>query len=387
MTCTHIRVSLRWPSAAALVLVFLTFILPVRAQDSTIGTLTLARITFTAEQTPNPDLNNILSGMSADSENDIWAVGTAAPGAIGLRFDGSTWISVPMELPNTASMSGVSVRAPNDVWAVGDVFDPEQQHFTSVIQHFDGTKWSLVPSPHFKGGDQLFGVKAIASNDVFAVGGSRSDNQKPLPLIEHFDGSKWTVIPAPALPKGQSLALRNIAATSHSDVWVTGIGPTGQPPAIMHFDGQQFSNVPFPSAPEAFLSGLTTIAANDAWVVGGQVSGTLTAHWNGTVWTIVPSPNVPNIGSLLGAVSASSSSDAWAVGCAPCGADAGIGQTILVEHWNGKRWTIHQTPLIGQGDASASVVAFPSGSVFVAGTSFGPIHPLQTLVLHATEGQ
>jgi hypothetical protein len=365
----------------------LTFNLPVQAQDSTISSPSLARVTFTAEQTPNPHLNNILAGMSADSENDIWVVGTAAPGAIGLRFDGSTWSSVPMELPNTASMSGVSVLAPNDVWAVGDVFNVGQQHFSSVIQHFDGTKWSLVPGPHFKDGDRLFGVKAIASNDVFAGGESRSDSQKPLPLIEHFDGVQWAVIPAPALPKGQRLSLHNIAATSHSDVWVTGIGTGSQPPAIMHFDGQQFSNVPFPSAPQAFLSGLTTIAADDAWVVGGQAGGTLTAHWDGTVWTIVPSPNVPNTGSLLGAVSASSTTDAWAVGCAPCGADAGVGQTILVEHWNGKRWTIHPTPLIGQGDNPASILVFPSGSVFVAGTSAGPILPFQTLVLHATEGR
>jgi hypothetical protein len=151
-----------------------------------------------------------------------------------------------MALPNTADMRGVSVLSPTDVWSVGSDFDFNTQHFTTVIQHFDGKKWSLVPSPQFSIGSQLFGVKAISANDVFAVGETHSDSQKPLPLVEHFDGTMWSVVPTPRLKDGRTVSLRGIAAISHSDVWVTGDGPATRPPTIMHFDGQRFKNVPFP---------------------------------------------------------------------------------------------------------------------------------------------
>lgn len=317
----------RWSSVAASLLAVLTFNVGSQAQDFTAGSA--APITFTQEKTPNPSFNNFLFGISADSEDDIWSVGTFASGALALHFDGSKWRSVPMTLPNTAGMSGVSVLSAKNVWAVGSVFNSNTQHFTSVIQHFDGKKWSLASGPHFVSGDQLFAVKAFASDDVFAVGELHSDNQKPLPLVEHFDGTKWSVVPTPRPSKGQTVSLRSIAGISHSDLWVTGDGPAPQPPTIMHFDGQRFKNVAFPM-PHAGLGQLAAIATNDVWVVGtqpiGNAEGTLTAHWDGTVWTVVPSPNLTTQNDLQ-AINAISSTDIWAVGCTACSSDIGVKAT------------------------------------------------------------
>lgn len=375
----------------ALLLACLTVNIAARAQDSPDESTASAPVVFHRENTPSPAFNNILRGISGDVENDIWTVGTFAQGALALHFDGSKWGTVPMALPNTADMRGVSVLSADDVWAVGSVFD-SNNHFISVIQHFDGKNWSVVPNPHFASGDQLFAVKAIAQDDVFAVGELHSDNQQPLPLIEHFDGNKWVVIPAPALKKGQTLTLGTIAAVSHSDVWVTGSNFETQPSPIFHFDGETFRNVPFP-IPTASLDGLVAIATDDVWVVGAQLKGnataTLTAHWDGKRWTIVPSPNLTH-DPVLRAVSAISSSDIWAAGCTTCNSDIGVNQVILVEHWDGKRWTINPTPLIGRGDFDfpGSVLTFPSGSVYVSGTSAGrSLAASQTLVLHATEGK
>src|SRR5690349_14028338 len=50
------------------------------------------------------------------------------------------------------------------------------------------------------------------------------------------------------------------------------------------------------------LNGVATVAENDVWAVGeaqlpNSASQTLTQHWSGTAWSIVPSPNPPgNIG-------------------------------------------------------------------------------------------
>src|SRR5215467_1877803 len=160
MTSARHKALRRWSRAALFTLVSLTLNTHLYAQDST------APVTFTQQTTPNPRPNSFLSAISGSSETNIWAVGTTTPGAVALHFNGSAWRSVTMAASANANMSGVSVLAPADVWAVGSSFNASAQHTTSLIEHFDGKKWSVVPSPHFQSGERLFGVKAIARNDV-----------------------------------------------------------------------------------------------------------------------------------------------------------------------------------------------------------------------------
>ena len=58
-------------------------------------------------------------------------------------------------------------------------------------------------------------------------------------------------------------------------------------------------------------------SANDVWAVGhggtSSASTTLTEHWDGTSWTLVPSLNPGTADSLL-SVTATSATDVWAVG-------------------------------------------------------------------------
>jgi hypothetical protein len=389
MTTKNFSAPSRCSLAAAVLLLLPTFNLPIQAQASPDAPVP-GVVTFVAEQTPDPGFNNFIFGISGDSENDIWAVGTFAPGALGLHFDGTIWKSVPMALPNTADMRGVSVLSSTDVWSVGSAFNSHSQHNQSVIQHFDGKQWSIVSGPQFSSGSQLFAVKAFSSNDVLAVGETDSDSQKPNPLIERFDGVKWRVVPSPRF-QHQNVSLTAIAATSDTDIWVTGSSSIGAP-VIVHFDGQQFSPVPFPVSNRVTLGELAAIATDDVWVVGSSLTETtgttLTAHWDGKSFTVVPSPNLTK-NDALGAVAAISSTDVWAAGCAPCGADTGIGQVFLIEHWDGKEWTINPASLVGKGDIPSSILAFPSGSVYVAGTASeaGGKLPFATLVLHTTQGK
>jgi hypothetical protein len=58
-------------------------------------------------------------------------------------------------------------------------------------------------------------------------------------------------------------------------------------------------------------------------------------------WTVVPSPNVPNRGNSLAAVSCASAHFCVAVGAA---AGKGVASQPLIETWNGTRWSIVPTP-------------------------------------------
>src|SRR3954447_6504223 len=72
------------------------------------------------------------------------------------------------------------------------------------------------------------------------------------------------------------------------------------------------------------------VAAVGALVAPGTASA---------AFSVVPSPNAFSGGNLLNGVSASSDSDAWAVGSLCCSMrNSGTG--ALIEHWDGSAWTV-----------------------------------------------
>ena len=66
--------------------------------------------------------------------------------------------------------------AANDVWVAGYYFPGS--YAQTLIEHWDGTSWSVVPSPN--GCCTLRGVAAVAANDVWAVGNQGG----PFTLVE-----------------------------------------------------------------------------------------------------------------------------------------------------------------------------------------------------------
>jgi hypothetical protein len=90
------------------------------------------------------------------------------------------------------------------------------------------------------------------------------------------------------------------------------------------------------------LRGVVATSATNAWAVGSYRTAhrikTLIEHWDGKAWTVQPSPNSscfhpsPPTNELNG-VAATSSTNAWAVGF--CGKPFSSAKT-LVEHWDGK---------------------------------------------------
>jgi hypothetical protein len=143
------------------------------------------------------------------------------------------------------------------------------------------------------------------------------------------------------------------------------------------------------------LAGVTALTPTDAWAVGsfrdtssGQTR-TLTQHWDGEAWTIVPSPNVGSGGiSVLEAAEANSSTDTWAVGYFTVeGSGEGTART-LVEHWDGGEWKVVPSPNAGLekgGNGRLSdVFALASDDVWAVGSHFPETEfpTLQPLIEH-----
>src|SRR5207247_2313765 len=66
--------------------------------------------------------------------------------------------------------------------------------------HWDGSAWSIVATPNAPmDWSRLYGVAATSSNDVWAVGASQDVASVPgRTLIEHWDGSAWSIVPSPS---------------------------------------------------------------------------------------------------------------------------------------------------------------------------------------------
>src|SRR5215469_6280943 len=63
---------------------------------------------------------------------------------------------------------------------------------------------SFVPSPNAgSGANALFGVSAIASNDVWAVGEFSSVSAGQT-LVEHWNGVSWSVVASPNVGSGSN---------------------------------------------------------------------------------------------------------------------------------------------------------------------------------------
>jgi hypothetical protein len=295
-------------------------------------------------------------GVSATSPWDVWAVGLSDSGTLIQHWNGEAW-STSLESPGY--FFGVAARYWNEAWAVGgsNWFSPVQ----TIIYHWNGSSWTQVPSPTPGGGASLGGVVATSRRNAWAVGmvspgGAGVPASYTTPLVEHWNGRRWqvqrVVVPASG---GQ---LRGVAATSARDVWA--VGWTGgssegnnQQTLIEHWNGKVWRRVPSPN-PRGATSGSSLISVTvtspvNAWAIGDSNNGfsyqTLIEHWNGRTWKIVPSPT-PDGDDQLFSGAAVSARNAWAVGmtypsyCSNGGPSCGT----LIEHWNGRRWSVVPSP-------------------------------------------
>jgi hypothetical protein len=291
------------------------------------------------------------------------------------RCDGR-WHVVPTPSPQeTQQLNGVSAWSDSNAWAAGysyDVGSPTQP----LLVHWDGTAWTEIPGPTFSGqGAIARGIVQTGPSEAW-VAGLRDDSPPPALLLERWDGTAWSIVKAPDPGKGtlSGSAFYAIAALGSDDVWAVGVVSvhSGTAPLVEHFDGVKWKVIPAPSPPgvsDAPLYGVAAVGPSDVWAVGFTVTGnsvhTLTEHYDGTSWSIVPSPNPDSVTDNLWAVTAAGPKDVWAVGDA--GDSDGFGTHTLTMHWDGSVWSVVLSPSPGSTGALLGVGAWPTGRVWAVG--------------------
>ena len=317
---------------------------PASNQDAT---LSLAEhfngTTWTAVPTPNAGPNfNTLFGVAA-SGGRAWAVGAALNAdyraqALVEQWDGTTWTVADTPQPGPAGnqLYAASATSPSDVWAVGNQ-QAAGGRFTTLVEHFDGKAWHQVASPNpGSAGDHLYGVAAIAPDNVWAVGQQLAEAGPDQPLIEHFDGQRWSVVASPRLATGTN-ALYSVAA-GPAGVFAAGEADsdmTGAHALVEHLTPGGWQRVGLPPTGSAWTNvwGIA-VTGGTVWAAGTTYNATtgnndaLMLRGDGNHWSVAPVPDPGSGSNILGGI-ATTGSQVWAAGM---GDQGGPHQTLLMHH-------------------------------------------------------
>ena len=309
-----------------------------------------------------------------------------AASATAQAATGFTTVTSPNPGSNYNEIDAIATVATSNAWAVGFQRSTGLL-FHVLVEHWNGTAWSVVRSPSGEPvGSELLGIAAVSAGNIWAVGHSMDEVGESGSLIEHWNGSAWSVVSSPALSAYGYLA--GVAAVSASDVWAVGRDGRHPTPIIEHWNGASWSEVSQPvGGYDSSLNAVAAVNGSDVWAVGEQnLNQTVTEQWNGTRWTLVPSPSVTADGAqdTLSAVTALRSGDVWAVGSTLQNPVS----SILAEHWNGTAWQIVATT---DPDAGSNVLDTVAGtavgqSLWAAGYGTSSGTPQTATLVETTTG-
>jgi hypothetical protein len=162
----------------------------------------------------------------------------------------------------------------------------------------------------------------------------------------------WSITPTPNPAGAPASTLSAIACRTVLSCIAVGTYYTSTNQALSlaeRWDGSSWTILPTPNpaGAQAPLLGVACPAANDCIAVGAQVKTTVRAlieHWNGKVWRIVPSPLPTGANyAALQAISCTSSTECLAVGGFSLNTVTAQTQP-LSERWDGTTWKVLPTP-------------------------------------------
>ena len=294
---------------------------------------------WTVTPSPSPGTDSFLSGVSCVTTKSCVAVGGHDNGTgedtLVESWNGTTWTITPSPNPNNAaSLNGVSCVSTHWCVAVGgyEVMPCKYSLGRTLIETWNGTKWSIVSSPNTNSTCDattvLQEVSCLSPNFCAAVGYNRDEvSDVGRTITEMWNGSKWTLVASPNPAGGNSTIfpdLKSVSCVASTDCFA--VGNTRNPG-----DG----------------------APGDA---------TFIEHWNGTTWAMSPSPNPNN--------STNDSDQLNGVSCATTSVCIAVGhvlnqhtqtETVLIERWDGNDWSIG----LNHSSGSLSGVSCPSTTTCV----------------------
>jgi len=289
-----------------------------------------------------------LVGVSCTSPRACMAVGSYGghtSRVLTERWNGSHWSIVRARLPAGAIQGGfndVSCTTARACTAVGD-YDINARQTDVLVERWNGSRWSIQSAPDQVGSpvSLLSGVSCASAHACTAVGEyGNPGNSPPFVLAERWNGSRWSILPAPSAG-GLEGFLSGVSCSAPAACTAVGGGANGHP-RVERWNGTASKLQRTPSVPrgdQAFFSAVSCTSANACTAVGTDGTGPavfpLAQGWNGRRWS---SQGARIAGDDFTSVSCTAPRACTAVG------DASGGAQTLTAAWDGSRWSVQPSP-------------------------------------------
>jgi hypothetical protein len=236
---------------------------------------------------------------------------------------------------------------------------------TAAASTASAPTWSLqaTPGPSGPPDAALTSVSCPSASDCMAVGASDFGFDHlginllaPIATFaERWDGSAWTVLPTPAAGSSPGLVSVScpsatfcvaVGSTKSAGRGTVGVVSGGRNPhALLEmWNGSAWTVRPTPlgSVSNSRLSGVSCVSSRFCIAVGAfEKSWGLI--WNGSIWRRITPPAV-NYDASLNAVDCVAVNDCTAVGSYNVNKSGVADLRPLAAHWSGARWTVSKPP-------------------------------------------
>ncbi len=287
-------------------------------------------------------------------------------GAIAGRWDGKTWQWLPpppvpaVDLPY-GGINGISCASAVDCIAVGGAFilNPQTQAFAD---RWDGSRWVAL-TPWSPKQSELLGVSCLRTGRCLAVGDTlRSDRTTGALIAEWWNGRGWHRSRAPRA--------ESVGVSCLSPRFCLAAGDQAGA-AVERWDGTRW-HAPLILEPDTLTTSIASslgavacvsirhcAAAGFAFTAQGRwrpIASVLTgSRWH--TWGFAPAA----LGGYAGLDS---------VSCGSPGACVAVGLSdaaVLIERWNGHRWTREHPPNLGMAGELHSVSCTSASACIAVG--------------------
>jgi len=330
---------------------------------------------WTIKHIPQPAPGSALLSVRCTFSYSCIAVGDAPNGSGGTvplaeRWNGSSWrIQVtPKPKGSSSQFNRVTCTTALDCVAVGSA-STSLNNEVPLIEHWNGQtqKWTIVKAPTRPGFTEsaLNGVACPASNRCIAVG----DSSRPSPftivtLVELWNGSKWTIQKTPSPASGGQL--NAVGCPSRTQCLAVGDGFGAR------LNGKTWSLVKLASpggpADLTSISCLAHVCYADGSFFQDAVFQGVIEFWNGSRWQVQNANiNTSFDSSVYNAISCTTAVNCTAVGSYH---DPTTGNRTLAQDFTLRWQNVSPTPFFGVTATSLGSVSCSSPNSCLAVGSF-----------------
>ena len=232
-----------------------------------------------------------LFGVDAMDATHAWAVG--AKGQIVSTSNQTTWST--LSSPTQPQLNASFVLAASHMGAVGN----NQGSSYTVLSSTNGTTWTSV-STGLGGAQTLNGVWALSATNVWAVGNHG--------VIIHYDGTRWSLVPS-----GTTQNLTAISGLSASQIWAVG-QHKGPNETILAYNGTAWAGAGVTNRQAQDLFGVSAVSNSGVTSVYAVGQNGIVYFYTGTSWALQLAGNVAHTNFRGTETTGTGIGQAWAVG-------------------------------------------------------------------------